>query len=193
MRATPGRRSAREHWFRAMTRDSARRVSKPGSLSPHGVLPNTHDALKWHRSAKGPLMNVLCAGRIAFLRRSAWLSPSPSQRERAASGGDQARSHRPRSRSQAVWSEAACVLHAELSGEADSRAEPLASGANTQSTTFQVSKRFGAKRHKSMPNMSDPESDIGSPLRCACSLSADCLPCRRWCARPSGCGRAPVR
>src|SRR5437899_9057434 len=33
-RVTLGRKSAREHWFRAITHDSARRVSKPGSLSP---------------------------------------------------------------------------------------------------------------------------------------------------------------
>src|SRR5258708_39613844 len=32
-RFTPGRKSAREHWFQAITRDSARRASKPGSLS----------------------------------------------------------------------------------------------------------------------------------------------------------------
>src|SRR5207245_6682452 len=33
-RVTLGRKSAREHSFRAITHDSARRVSKPGSLSP---------------------------------------------------------------------------------------------------------------------------------------------------------------
>src|SRR5579864_4623030 len=34
MRVTPERNSAKKHWFRAITHDSARPVSKPGSLSP---------------------------------------------------------------------------------------------------------------------------------------------------------------
>jgi uncharacterized protein YbjT (DUF2867 family) len=33
-RSTPGRRSVREHWFRARTHGSARSVSRPGSSSP---------------------------------------------------------------------------------------------------------------------------------------------------------------
>ena len=33
-RFTLARKSAKEHWFRAITHDSARRALKPGSLSP---------------------------------------------------------------------------------------------------------------------------------------------------------------
>ena len=49
-----GRKSAREHWFRAITHDSARRVSKPGSLSPQEppAPRDTDEALKWRRSSE---------------------------------------------------------------------------------------------------------------------------------------------
>src|SRR5215813_7207835 len=45
MRVTVGRKSPRKHWFRRVTHDSGRCVSKPGSLNLHSVPPNTHDTL----------------------------------------------------------------------------------------------------------------------------------------------------
>src|SRR6266576_3425762 len=66
-RVTLERKSAREHWFRAMTRDSVRPVSKPGSLSRQHkfrvrrnceVPTNTHDALKWSRSSERLIYDV---------------------------------------------------------------------------------------------------------------------------------------
>src|SRR5215470_4773743 len=48
-RFTLARQSAKEHWFRAITHDSARRGSKPGLLSPRQPPrprnPRTRDAL----------------------------------------------------------------------------------------------------------------------------------------------------
>src|SRR5262249_54634912 len=55
-RLTLGRRSARKHWFRAITHDSVRRVSQPGSNSPHRAPLNTHDAWNSVGQAKGSFM-----------------------------------------------------------------------------------------------------------------------------------------
>src|SRR5215813_891741 len=61
MRSTPGQKSTIKHWFPEITYDSARRLSKPGSLNRVQVLIRTP------RSANSPL-NL----------RLGWVWPGPA-------------------------------------------------------------------------------------------------------------------